>query len=168
MAAETSNDCKTRDIESIKIGDCKSGTLLQECGKIYMLPKLIQYRIIFPEDDEERLQLLASPVALYMKNLRDARPKTINFTMWRNRTLSECVYLVLESKTFNISGRIGEDVFVLCAPNIPTHTFFIRFANRRSAAKFFSSSFVWTLLDNEIDCPTAWVTPDILQRVYSL
>lgn len=155
----------------MEIGDYS----LQTCGKSFMVEKLLQYRISNSQNDEnneERLQILGSPAAVYFKNLNsltDEFPKTINFTLYRNnRSLSEGVYLVLEAMTFNILQIAKLNVFVLCASNISTHRFILYFPHARARKNFWENSFVETLINSEIPCPTHWFTHSVLQQVYSI
>lgn len=146
-------------------------TLLQECGRSFRFEKLLQYQIHEPHSGVERLLLLRRSGAIYFKNPgseSDAHPTTINFAKYQGRYPSENVNLVLQSKAFNISQAEGMHMYVVCSVNILTHYFILHFLNLRTASNFFVNSSVEDSLNPDIDCPTDWLTSDVLQQVYAI
>lgn len=78
------------------------------------------------------------------------------------------VYLVVQSKKFNISEKVGENrnVFVLCSANIVTHRFILLFRSSSYATNFRKSVVRHT--DHQLPCPADWLLPEILPKIESL
>lgn len=135
------------------------------------IKKLFSYQISDVQNNEERLQILGRSVAVYSKNLRvnsDSRPKTINFTQFKNISPTDSVYLVLQSMTFNLSKEVreGSRVYVLCPLNITTHRFILLFSDERTVRNFFSITLVANDLSSEIVCPTEWSDTEFLKQLH--
>lgn len=139
----------------------------------YQIPN-VDARIIEPENDLDRLLLLAKFPQFYAKQLnaqwfRDQI--TINFSVHgRNAPLqTKGIFLVLQSGTFNISEIIGtaDDscMFILCSSNILTHRFIVLFSDLESAHNFYTT--VEPHLEVQLHCPTDWLTRELSNKVTS-
>lgn len=145
---------------------------------MFLLGILAQYRIKDFHDDEnnpiineDRLELIGSPVSIYIKNLysyNDVRPVTINFAPYKAKTPSDGIYLVIQSMYFNIVEGGVKNLYVLCAEDIPTHRFILYFTNGKARKNFTETSSYESIINPRIDCSLGWLTYDVIDEVRAL
>lgn len=155
--------------------------ILQECGAESEVDKLFQYRLYDSGNNEERLEKLANFAVYYSKwmsvdrgrrvrtsNVGFTGPRTLNFTKRGTSCSFQYAYLVLLSKTFNISEKVEEhkNISVLCSLNIVTYRFILVFHNAREAHHFYRT--FQNHLDHRIHCPVDWLLPEILEKLQYL
>lgn len=133
--------------------------MTQDNGEELPVRKVFQYQTYETENiNRIPLDLIAEYVIFYPKSLSAGwfpYPKSFNFVWYDSSGRFKKVLLVVLSKTFNISEKIGPDRFVLCSANVLTHKFILLFPSDTHADKFYES--VEHDLNDQIPCPGGWV-----------
>ena len=125
----------------------------------------------YPTDDEpislERLTLLSQNDTLYMRDL-DPKwiedPKTFSFVHVRHVRDQKAV-MIVQSKTFSISPRLGDDLYVLCTYDIEYRIFILLFPDKTNADNFETA--VKDDLEPDVPCSSEWLTFELLQKINS-
>lgn len=84
-------------------------------------------------------------------------PRTFSFVHIRHVRDQEAVFVV-QSKTFNVSPRLDNNKYVLCAFDVEYHYFILLFDNETNARNFHDA--VKHDLEGDINCSSDWLTRD--------
>lgn len=129
------------------------------------ITKIFQY----PKGDGlitvQNLIFLSHGNILYKRYLNSdwfENPRTFSFIRIINSRGHEAD-LIVQSKNFNISSRVGEDKYVLCSNYVREYSFILLFADKTNADNFYAA--VERDLDRTIICSDVWITSELLQVI---